>query len=66
MVVCSCQGVNDTRIRATLAEGAADEFDVGTLCGAGTRCGGCLDEVRRLCAEAGSDIDSVRSLALAS
>ncbi|HEY7940075.1 MAG TPA: (2Fe-2S)-binding protein [Acidimicrobiales bacterium] len=50
MLICHCEAVNDRKIREVVARGACDEFEVGLECGAGTRCGGCLDEVRRLCA----------------
>ena len=50
MLVCHCKAVNDRTIRQIVAEGAVDEVDVALECGADTGCGGCLDEVRRLCA----------------
>lgn len=48
MLVCHCNVVNDTTIRAAIAQGARDEFDVARVCGAGTDCGGCLPAVSRL------------------
>lgn len=53
MWVCSCNQVTDTEIKALLARpDVNDEHDVGEACGAGTCCGGCLPEIRRLCAQA--------------
>ncbi len=58
MWICHCRAVTDARIRAALGEGARNEDEVGKACGAGTRCGGCRDEVRRLCQEAAGDADT--------
>lgn len=52
MWVCHCRAVTDREINDAIANGASDEFDVAAACGAGTKCGSCVDEVRRLCAEA--------------
>jgi bacterioferritin-associated ferredoxin len=49
MYVCHCQAVSDRTIRAEIELGAVDVDDIGDRCGAGTRCGSCLDEIRRLC-----------------
>ena len=49
MYVCHCRGVSDRTIRAEIELGAVDEDDIGDRCGAGTRCGSCVDEIRRLC-----------------
>jgi bacterioferritin-associated ferredoxin len=51
MYVCSCHAVSDRTIRAEIERGAVDEFDIADRCGAGTHCGSCVDEVRRLCDE---------------
>ncbi len=48
MYVCSCRGVTDRTIRATIQGGAETVEEIGRRCGAGTRCGGCwpvLDEL---------------------
>ena len=52
MVVCHCHAVSDTRIREAVVDGARDVIDVAMECGAGTGCGSCVDEIRRLCDEA--------------
>jgi bacterioferritin-associated ferredoxin len=49
--VCHCRAVNDSKVRQVIAAGAEDEFDIGRECGAGTGCGSCHDELRRLCEE---------------
>jgi len=49
MWVCHCRAVTDSRVLEAIAEGAEDEFDIARLCGAGSRCGSCHDELRRLC-----------------
>ncbi len=48
MVVCHCNAVNDRVIRELIAAGAMELDDVINHCGAGARCGGCLDTVRLL------------------
>jgi bacterioferritin-associated ferredoxin len=52
MIVCHCKSVSDTAIRGAIANGAVDEIDVAVTCGAGTGCGSCIDEVRRICESA--------------
>jgi bacterioferritin-associated ferredoxin len=52
MIVCHCKAVSDNAIRDAVAKGATDELDVAVACGAGTRCGSCIDEVRRICESA--------------
>jgi bacterioferritin-associated ferredoxin len=52
MWVCHCHAVTDSRVREVIANGAADELEIGDHCGAGTGCGSCHDELRRLCDEA--------------
>ncbi|HEX2383795.1 MAG TPA: (2Fe-2S)-binding protein [Acidimicrobiales bacterium] len=51
MYVCHCRAVSDRTIRAEIELGAMDEDEIGDRCGAGTRCGSCVDEIRRLCHE---------------
>ena len=51
MYVCSCKAVTDRTVAATIASGARSVDDVGIKCGAGTKCGGCRPELRRLLAE---------------
>jgi bacterioferritin-associated ferredoxin len=52
MWVCHCHAVTDGRIRAEVAAGARDADEIGERCRAGTGCGTCLEELRRLCDEA--------------
>ena len=52
MIVCHCKAVSDGAIRNAIADGAVDELDVAVSCGAGTGCGSCIDEVRRICESA--------------
>jgi bacterioferritin-associated ferredoxin len=49
MFVCHCRAVTDSRILEAIAAGAEDEVDIARMCGAGSRCGSCHDELRRLC-----------------
>ena len=48
MWVCFCRSVTDGQIRQAVHDGARTSYEVGRMCGAGTGCGGCLPEVRRL------------------
>jgi bacterioferritin-associated ferredoxin len=49
MWICHCRAVTDSHVLQAIAEGAEDANDIGRLCGAGTGCGSCRDELRRLC-----------------
>jgi bacterioferritin-associated ferredoxin len=51
MWVCHCRAVTDSLVRQVIDAGAADETDIGRACGAGTGCGSCHEELRRLCDE---------------
>ena len=51
MFVCSCRGVTDRTIDATIAAGATSIDDVATRCGAGSDCGGCWPTLQQLLAE---------------
>jgi len=67
MWVCHCHAVTDARIRALVSDGASDMHDVAARCGAGTGCGGCRDEVRRLCDQGGHKSETNRpGMAIAS
>ena len=46
--VCVCFGVGEGRIAALVADGAATVAAIGASCGAGTNCGSCRPELRRL------------------
>jgi bacterioferritin-associated ferredoxin len=48
MWVCHCRAVSDAKILQAIAAGAENESDIGRVCGAGTACGSCHDELRRL------------------
>jgi bacterioferritin-associated ferredoxin len=51
MVVCHCLAVNDRTIRSEILAGALDASDVAARCGAGGRCGGCVEVIESLVAE---------------
>ena len=50
--VCACFGVGLNAIRAAFAGGAATPEDIGAQLKAGTNCGSCLPEIRRIGAQA--------------
>ncbi len=52
MLVCHCEVVSDTDVRAAIAGGAADLDAVTDRCGAAGRCGGCIPAVEDLLEEA--------------
>lgn len=53
MWVCNCKAVTDHHIRELLESPFVNTVeDVGRACGAGTGCGGCRDDIARLCEEA--------------
>lgn len=55
MYVCICARVRDCEIREVILRGARSEEAVGEACGAGTRCGTCLDRIEQLIDEQSSD-----------
>ncbi len=48
MLVCSCFAVTDRTLRKVIAAGAHDVEQIGDRCGAGTGCGGCVEEIEDL------------------
>ncbi len=51
MWMCHCRAVTDDHVREAIGAGADDENEMRRVCGAGTDCGSCHDELRRLCEE---------------
>jgi assimilatory nitrate reductase catalytic subunit len=51
--VCVCFGVGENRIRAAIRAGAGSADAVGRATCAGTNCGSCVPEIRRLVSECG-------------
>ena len=47
-VVCACHGVGGDVIAATIAAGADSVEAVGAACKAGTNCGSCIPEIRKM------------------
>jgi assimilatory nitrate reductase catalytic subunit len=47
-VVCACHGVGRDVINAAIAAGAGSVETVGAACKAGTNCGSCIPEIRKL------------------
>lgn len=48
MVVCHCKVVNDRRIGELIASGATTVDEITARCGAGGRCGGCVEVIVEL------------------
>jgi bacterioferritin-associated ferredoxin len=55
VIVCSCKGVNDRKIRSAVDDGARTIEELGEHCTAGTRCGGCWPVLADLIAERTGD-----------
>jgi assimilatory nitrate reductase catalytic subunit len=51
-IVCACFGVGRTAIRDAIAAGAQTAAEIGAQLKAGTNCGSCLPELKRLVAQA--------------
>jgi assimilatory nitrate reductase catalytic subunit len=51
-VVCACFGVGRTTILAAIAAGAGSAAEIGAQVKAGTNCGSCIPELKRLVAQA--------------
>jgi bacterioferritin-associated ferredoxin len=45
LIVCLCHGVRDRDIDEAIDRGAATVDDLGDMCGAGTGCGACVDDL---------------------
>ncbi len=52
-IVCACFGVGRTAILAAIAAGAGTSAEIGVQLKAGTNCGSCIPEMKRLIAQAG-------------
>ena len=50
-MVCACFGVSQGAIREAIEAGGADATAVGAAVKAGTNCGSCLPEIRKLISE---------------
>jgi assimilatory nitrate reductase catalytic subunit len=50
-VVCACFGVGRTAILAAIGEGARTSAEIGLKLKAGTNCGSCIPELKRLIAQ---------------
>jgi assimilatory nitrate reductase catalytic subunit len=57
-IVCACFSVGMATIRAAIQAGAASAEAIGEALRAGTNCGSCLPELKRLLASAGLAADS--------
>src|SRR5262249_54013243 len=49
-VVCACFGITRDAVRVVVSGGATDVAAVGAACQAGTNCGSCLPELKRIVA----------------
>ena len=62
-IVCACFGVGRTTIRDAITAGAGSAMEIGAQLKAGTNCGSCIPELKRLIAQtnvAGAAADSER------
>jgi bacterioferritin-associated ferredoxin len=46
MIVCLCHPATDRDVESCIRDGARSVEDIGEMCGAGTGCGACRDELR--------------------
>jgi assimilatory nitrate reductase catalytic subunit len=53
-IVCACFGVGRTTICDAIAAGACTSAEIGLKLKAGTNCGSCIPELKRLIAQAGA------------
>jgi assimilatory nitrate reductase catalytic subunit len=64
-IVCACFGVGRNTICDTIAAGARSAADIGARLKAGTNCGSCIPELKRLIAQTGTSDPKSRKLAAA-
>ncbi|MCB9570711.1 MAG: (2Fe-2S)-binding protein [Kofleriaceae bacterium] len=55
MIVCLCHPASDRDVDACIRQGARSVDDIGRMCGAGTGCGACRDDLRIRLEHAGCD-----------
>ena len=53
MYVCLCRAVSDRKLSQLIREGTRTMEEVGARCGAGTVCGSCRPEIRKMIYEQG-------------
>jgi assimilatory nitrate reductase catalytic subunit len=56
-IVCACFGVGRTTICDAIAAGAGTAAEIGVRLKAGTNCGSCIPEMKRLIAQVGAPAD---------
>ena len=64
-IVCACFGVGRNTICDTIAGGARSAADIGAKLKAGTNCGSCIPELKRLIAQTATRDPEQRKLAAA-
>ena len=64
-IVCACFGVGRTTICDAIASGARSAAELGLRVKAGTNCGSCIPELKRLIAQTGASGSEQRKLAAA-
>jgi assimilatory nitrate reductase catalytic subunit len=62
-IVCACFGIGRTSICDAIAAGAGTSVEIGAQLKAGTNCGSCIPELKRLIAQAGAAGADQRQLA---
>jgi assimilatory nitrate reductase catalytic subunit len=62
-IVCACFGVGRNTIIGAIGAGARTAGEIGAQLKAGTNCGSCIPEMKRLIAEAGGAGSEQRQLA---
>jgi assimilatory nitrate reductase catalytic subunit len=65
-IVCACFGVGRTTICNAIAAGAASAAEIGAQLKAGTNCGSCIPELKRLIAQAAAPADEQKLAVAAS
>jgi bacterioferritin-associated ferredoxin len=63
MYVCICARVRECELRTAIRSGARTEESVGDACGAGTRCGMCVDRIHDLIDEECDHTDTLVAIA---
>ena len=64
MLICLCHPANERDIDACIRDGARSIDDIGDMCGAGTGCGACHEELRERLERAGIGADADRPSSL--
>ncbi|MFK7874021.1 MAG: bacterioferritin-associated ferredoxin [Oligoflexales bacterium] len=61
MFVCLCFGLSEKRLREVVAQGGSTLKELQSRCGAGSSCGSCIDDLKKVLSQPDSANDTTLS-----